>query len=138
MFVSYLRWSLEGILFALMYPGCWIGLLGVAFAPYAAQRRNLSDGQATGVELLTLVVGPLLLLAWGLLLRDSIAGRPRGLTWQSAGLLVIFGAVCLCAWAMTWRHRRRLAVVLPLAALSVLWGGGALFVASMSISNDWL
>ena len=137
--VSLLTLSLEGMAFAIYWPGLW-GLLLVlagaaAFArryrPDAIRHRNLA-------ELLLPFVFPVAIVAWAHALYAALEGQPQGWHWQDIGM---FGFLVLQGAAGVWmivRHRARLAVALCICAAAACWAVGACFVGAMSIHNAWL
>ena len=140
-----LRISIEILPLAALLPVLW-GALGVLIiaSVLAYRRRTTSigvprDGRGAKwlSELLSLAFVPLAILAWGLLLWPQ-DGRSHH---ERVGLIGIdvFGAVelVLAVW-LVWRHRRRLWQTVPVAVIALWWCAGAIFTASMAVTDSWL
>ena len=140
-----LRISLEAMAFAVVMPTFWIALAILGVIAVVSYRRRGSplgvprDGRSLKcvIELSSLGFAPLLMLALGLYLWPATA-RSRH---EALGLVVIDALgiieVALAGW-LVWRHRRRLAVAMPLASLAIWWSAGAIFTSSMAITDTWL
>jgi len=126
------------MLFALVLPHVWIAMAALAYVVFRARRR-LDAPSHRWSELVLLALGPLAIVLWGALLWGTLEyGTSSPLRWQDNGLYVLFAAEAIVALWLVHRHRARLTAAAVCAVLAILWSGGALIIASMAVTNDWL
>jgi hypothetical protein len=136
--IALIEWSIEGMVLALLLPHVWIAVAALIVVILRVRRRPGARSYAWG-ELTLLALGPLAILLWGGLLYGSLENSASSAwRWQETGPHVLFAAEAVFALWLVQRHRARLTAAAICAVLAILWSGGALFIASMAVTNDWL
>jgi hypothetical protein len=137
MLINFIEWSIEGMVLAPLLPHVWIAVAALVIVIVRVRSRP-ARSRPWG-ELLLLAAGPLAILLWGALLAASLEYRASSpWQWQETGPHVLFAAEAVLALWLVQRHRARLTAAAICAFLAILWSGGALFIASMSVTGDWL
>jgi hypothetical protein len=79
------------------------------------------------------------MLAWGLYFWPSPIDAPSPHESWALATLYGFGVtqVGLAVW-LIWRHRRRLWETVAASCIFAWWTAGALFTATMAVTNTWL
>ena len=138
MLLTFIAWSIEGMLLAPLLPHVWIAVAALAILVFRNRRRTETRTRPWG-ELLLLAAGPLAIVLWGALFSANLeAGVSSGWKWQEIGPHVLFAAEAVLALWLVQRQRVRLTAAAICALLAILWSGGALFIASMAVTGDWL
>jgi hypothetical protein len=88
--------------------------------------------------MLSLTLAPILMLGWGLAMRPPDGQRPEDASLALSVLYILgIGQLGLSLWLIT-RHRTRLAWTLAATCIGMWWAAGALFTASMAVTNTWV
>ena len=137
---SSLLLSLEGMVFAPVFPWFWPVIAVIVVAAWSIGRLPITVEvpRRRWSELCIPYLFPVAILVWANALAESLEGKPSGWYWQELGIFVL---LLLQVVAIVWllvRHRGRLYPALAAAAVAVWWSGGAIFVAEMTVYNDWL
>jgi hypothetical protein len=140
-----LRISAEMMVLAVMLPQLWAGLIGLVIAAYLGRQRRKqrvevedSRGLIGWAAMLSVVVIPLVMLAWGLYFwPDDPAARGLHERLALRGLDVLAVAqLAACLW-LVWRRGGRPTAVVT-AALAMWWAAAAWGTAGMAVTNTWL
>ena len=140
-----LRISAEMMVLAVMLPQLWVGLIGLVIAAYLARQRRKqrvwvenSRGLIGWAALLSVVVVPLAMLAWGLYFwPDDPGGRGLHEKLVLRGLDVMAVAQLVACLSLVWRRGGRPTAV-AIAALAMWWAAAAWGTAGMAVTNTWL
>lgn len=140
-----LRVSAEMMVLAVMLPQLWAGLIALGIAACLARQRRkqrvevaASRGLIEWATLLSVVIVPLAMLAWGLYFwPDDPAARGLHEHLALRGLDVVAVAqLAACVW-LVWRRGGRPRAVVA-AALAMWWTAAAWGTAGMAVTNTWL
>jgi hypothetical protein len=136
-----LRGSVEMMLLAVAMPLLWGAVVVIAVTALVIRQRNrlLAPPPRHHVaELLSLAIAPILMLVWGLAMWPPDGRRPEHPSF-ALGVLNVLGLCQLSlSVCLVWRHRSRLARAMAATCIGMWWAAGALFTASMAVTNTWL